>query len=106
LPQKRADRNPDGSLMSEEELLSGLRNLLARHGYVTRRLIDEEPSIPCSHFYCQKFGGLIQLYGRIGYCGTRSAVMKAAFDRKRSHQDMSLSTDTCEALTLTQVGHD
>lgn len=83
LPQARADLNSDGSLMTDEALLDGLRVLLAKRGYLTSKLIDDDPSIPCSFFYGQKFGGLIHAYARVGYCGTRSEVMQAVFARKR-----------------------
>lgn len=83
LRQERADLKPDGTPMNADALLNGLRRLLDRHGYLTSHLIDAEPSIPCSFFYGQRFGGLIRASGMIGYKGTRSAVMKAAFARRQ-----------------------
>jgi DNA invertase Pin-like site-specific DNA recombinase len=82
MPQERADLNPDGSPMTEETLLNGLRALLAKRGFLSKKIIDEEPSIPCSSFFGQKFDGLISAYASIGYFSTRREIMQATYARR------------------------
>jgi DNA invertase Pin-like site-specific DNA recombinase len=50
-----------------EHLLSLLRGLYEREGYLTRGLIDGDPGVPSARVYQWKFGGLHKAYARIGY---------------------------------------
>jgi DNA invertase Pin-like site-specific DNA recombinase len=52
---------------SDEQMLSGLRRLLAKEGFLNRGLIENCRDIPCSEMYKQRFGGLMNAYRRIGY---------------------------------------
>ena len=56
---------------SDEDLLSRLRQLRDRHGYVSAILIDESEILPSSAVYSARFGGLIRAYALIGYTPKR-----------------------------------
>ncbi|WP_334164727.1 recombinase family protein [Phenylobacterium sp.] len=53
--------------LSDERLLSDLRDLLARAGRLTAGVIDDAEGVACACVYRRRFGGLIQAYERIGY---------------------------------------
>jgi DNA invertase Pin-like site-specific DNA recombinase len=52
---------------SDEELLTALRSLLARHGRLSSRLIAETPEMPSPSSYRGRFGSLRRAYELIGY---------------------------------------
>jgi DNA invertase Pin-like site-specific DNA recombinase len=53
--------------ITNEELLSRLRSLLAVCGYLSGRLIDRTADMPSRTLYCNRFGSLRRVYGLIGY---------------------------------------
>lgn len=52
---------------SDEEMLSKLRALHGREGWLSGILIDESDGMPSSSAYAHRFGGLTQAYRLIGY---------------------------------------
>ena len=56
---------------SDEQMLSGLRRLLEKEGWLNRVLIENCRDIPCSRMYQDRFGGLMNAYARIGYMRTK-----------------------------------
>ena len=52
---------------TNEQLLSDLRKLLARKGYIARAIIDEATDLACARTYLCRFGSLRAAYGLIGY---------------------------------------
>jgi hypothetical protein len=59
--EKRKSRRAD------EDLLELLRNLLARHGYLTATLIEQKKTMPAVQTYSNHFGSLLNAYKLIGY---------------------------------------
>jgi DNA invertase Pin-like site-specific DNA recombinase len=55
---------------SDDEVLNGLRQLLAKHGRLSWQLIKESPESPSPSTYRQRFGGLRRAYELIGYRNT------------------------------------
>ncbi len=53
--------------LTDEEMLDALRDVLRKHGAITKLLIDEEESTPSSSSYRTRFGTLIHAYAMIGY---------------------------------------
>ena len=53
--------------LSNEELLGGLRRLLAANGYLSGLLIDEAEAGPSSSAYRSRFGSLLRAYELVGY---------------------------------------
>ena len=74
-------RNPDGSRITNKQLIGFLRSLLREHGYLSHRLIDSDPSVPTVQFFRDRFGGLKAAYARIGYICTQSELNKAGIGR-------------------------
>jgi DNA invertase Pin-like site-specific DNA recombinase len=68
---------------TDEELLEGLRGVLARHGHITAKLINADPSIPNVSHYDLRFGRLGIAYARIGYLRNASEIHRAAWERRR-----------------------
>jgi DNA invertase Pin-like site-specific DNA recombinase len=52
---------------SNEEILDGLRRLLADKGKLTTAIIDECPYLPGAHVYDHRFGGMLKAYAIVGY---------------------------------------
>jgi len=52
---------------SNEDLLDGLRKLLAEKGRLTSSIIDRSPDVPSVNVYHRRFGGLLKAYDLIGY---------------------------------------
>ena len=52
---------------SDEEMLTKLKALHERQGWLSGILIDEEEDMPSSGAYASRFGGLFQAYKLIGY---------------------------------------
>ena len=91
LPRESAPAGYDRRTMTKARMIEGLQALLATHGYVSTKLIDDEPSIPCSASYSTKFGSLICAYQLAGFCETRSDVMKAVCARRKPASEMHVS---------------
>lgn len=53
--------------LDNEELLDRLRPLLAHHGKLSCKIIDQSPSCPGGSTYYERFGGLLNVYRRLGY---------------------------------------
>lgn len=53
--------------LSDEQLLERLRRLLASHGKLTYKIIDKSRSCPGATTYYSRFGGLLNVYHRLGY---------------------------------------
>jgi DNA invertase Pin-like site-specific DNA recombinase len=68
---------------SDDELLSALRSLLARHGRLSYRLIAETPEMPSPSSYRGRFGSLRRVYELIGYGGPETL---GPIDRRRRTQ--------------------
>lgn len=65
---------------SKEEMLRRLRRLLRRHGYLSKKLIDESKNIVATSSFEKRFGSLSRAYQLIGY------VQKNDRPRKRRRQ--------------------
>ena len=59
--QKRSQRK------SNQELIDGLRSLLAAEGKLTLALIQQSPIVPSGTMYRKRFGGLRRAYELVGY---------------------------------------
>jgi DNA invertase Pin-like site-specific DNA recombinase len=53
--------------LSDEEMLERLKPLLRQHGKLTSRIIDHSQACPGLTTYCKRFGGLLNIYRRLGY---------------------------------------
>jgi DNA invertase Pin-like site-specific DNA recombinase len=53
--------------VTEDELLAELRKALARHGRLSRSIIDRDPQTHCAVVYQSTFGSLSGAYARVGY---------------------------------------
>lgn len=53
--------------LTDEQKLEPVRRLLRKHGYLNLRLITESPGVPSAPSYNRWFGGLRQVYKRIGF---------------------------------------
>ena len=52
---------------SDDELLSGLRRVLAEHGRISAGLINAAPYLPTFNVFKRRFGSIHEAYRRIGY---------------------------------------
>lgn len=57
--------------LSDAEMLTVLRKILLRHGYLSGILIDEAVDCPSSSAFSNRFGSLIRTYSLIGYTPDR-----------------------------------
>lgn len=70
LREANVKRWRDRAIKDDDELLTLLRGLLAREGRLTRAIIDREPSVPNPATYALRFGGMAEVYRRLGYVPT------------------------------------
>jgi len=64
-------------LATDDAMMDGLRDLLARHGRLTAHMIDIDPTLPSSTAYRHRFGSLERVYQALGY--QPSAVQMGRF---------------------------
>jgi DNA invertase Pin-like site-specific DNA recombinase len=57
--------------LTDEELISLLRELYAKKGMLTRKLINEAPDLPTFHTFVQRFGGILPAFEKVGYVPPR-----------------------------------
>jgi DNA invertase Pin-like site-specific DNA recombinase len=57
--------------LSDDQMLDGLRGLLATHGYLSGLIIDEAEQVPSSSAYQHRFGSLIRAYEMVGFTPER-----------------------------------
>jgi DNA invertase Pin-like site-specific DNA recombinase len=72
---------------SRKQLLDALRRLWRKHGFLSRKLIDEAEDMPTSNTYQRRFGGVLPAYGLIGYTAKRRATRNAADKTKSRSND-------------------
>jgi DNA invertase Pin-like site-specific DNA recombinase len=63
--------------LSDEQLLERLKPVLKRYGKLSSRIIDQSRSCPSSKAYCVRFGGLLNVYRRLG-CTTPEVLTQAS----------------------------
>ena len=74
---------------SDEELLSMLRRLLAKRGYLTERMIARQKNMPCIINFTERFGSLFNAYRKIGYHGDpKQRASRERFKRRRLRADL------------------
>lgn len=57
--------------LSDEQMLTGLHELLEKSGYLSGLIIDEREQLPSSSAYAGRFGSLLRAYELIGYVPDR-----------------------------------
>ncbi len=66
-PSKYArNRGKGGARWNENGALESLRELHARHGYITGKLVNSAPDLPTAKTYRVHFGSLVTAYARAG----------------------------------------
>lgn len=70
-PRSPMRRNTDGTPFTDQHLIKMLQKLLERHGYLSLRLIDSDPTLPSAGMIARRLGGLRNAYNRVGYTGPR-----------------------------------
>jgi DNA invertase Pin-like site-specific DNA recombinase len=53
--------------LSDDQILERLKQLLKQDGRLTSRIIEKSRSCPGLTTYCRRFGGLLNVYRRLGY---------------------------------------
>jgi hypothetical protein len=76
------NRNADGTLIDQTQLLDMLRRLLAQHGYITLALINADASLPSATYFRRRLGNMLSAYKQIDYLHTKREVMKEAGIRR------------------------
>lgn len=68
--------------MTPDDMLEGLRTLLAREGRLSGDLINADDDLPCAEVYRRRFGGLLPAYERVGFAPSSKAIKCAAVPHK------------------------
>jgi DNA invertase Pin-like site-specific DNA recombinase len=74
---------------SRKQLLDALRRLLRKHGFLSRKIIDEAEDMPTANTFQRRFGGVLPAYELIGYTAKRRAKRNAA-DKTKSRSNNEL----------------
>lgn len=72
----------DGRRTSEAYLVAGLQRLLATHGYISGSLITEDPDLPSTRVFIDRFGSLLKSYAAAGWTPSRSEIYTLSQDRR------------------------
>lgn len=72
-------------VMNDEQMLRGLRALWKKQGFLSARLINEAPRLPCASIYQQRFGSVLRAYKLIGYDRDRALQLRCS---NMSNKDM------------------
>lgn len=80
------------SKVSDEEVLARLAEALERYGRLSKELIGLVPGVPHSHALTRRFGGLENLYARLGYTPTARQLQGMRGGRIRRPPDWSTRT--------------
>lgn len=83
--------------LTDAEMLESLRQLLARHGYLSGIVIDETDGCPSSSAFRSRFGSLLRTYGLIGYQPDRDFAY-VDVNRRLRQQYPIIVADTIERL--------
>jgi DNA invertase Pin-like site-specific DNA recombinase len=78
----RAQGSGATSIFSDDDLLDGLRRILASHGHVTAKLINDDRQMPAAAVVARRFGSLLKAYLLIGEPGSMHDVMVAMHVRR------------------------
>jgi hypothetical protein len=70
-------------VITDDEMLAGIRRLKAVHGFLSSSLIDAAPDLPGSNFYKRRFGTILKAYALAGFDTTRAQLVSAARRRSR-----------------------
>ncbi|MCI3133133.1 recombinase family protein [Phenylobacterium aquaticum] len=66
--QRSYVRRNTGELLTNDDLLARLADLLRRHGRLSRSLIDDAPELPSATICCDRLGGgLAKVYAQVGF---------------------------------------
>ncbi len=69
--ERLAEQSPKWRLLStpesRERMLSGLRDLWAKNGRLSQKIVDSSPLVPCVSAYARHFGSFKQALKEIGY---------------------------------------
>jgi hypothetical protein len=90
-------------IYDEEEMLDGLRKLLAEKGRLTRDMITNEPGLPNAHTYSQRFGGMAEVYRRVGYEPRGVQLNAIKSPKKRARPGLPLAFDRDGRAKLVRV---
>jgi DNA invertase Pin-like site-specific DNA recombinase len=83
--------------LSDDQLLERLKPLLKRYGKLNSRIIEQARSCPGLTTYCQRFGGLLNVYRRLG-CTTPEVLIQATNRQKGLLMRSALISDLIEAF--------
>lgn len=80
---KRYGQHVDRLGLASDEILRRLRAVLKETGYLNTTLINRRADLPNASTVSKRFGGLAKAYGLVGYHQSRSAIIAAAWHRRR-----------------------
>jgi DNA invertase Pin-like site-specific DNA recombinase len=84
----RKHRNPDGSPVSDEQLVSHLKRLLSVHGHLTAEIVSKDPHCPDPQLFRRRLGSMPRAYALAGYAGSRREIALAAHARKAATKEV------------------
>ena len=98
---KLRERFASGCLYSDQELLDALRQVLARRGNLSERILRHSHGVPSPHAYQLHFGSLNKAYQMIGY--TPSSCSLSTPERRAKSIDlrndfMQVIADSCPTV--------
>jgi DNA invertase Pin-like site-specific DNA recombinase len=80
--RQNRNRNPDGTELSDEQLLEILRRLWKQFGYITLEIINRDRRSPNGGYFSDRFGSILKAYKRSGYASTLGQLAAEAHKRR------------------------
>jgi len=78
------NRNPDGSLVTDAQLLDSLQRIWNEHGHISVALIKADSLTPTAGYFVRRFGSIMNAYARIGYASTTRQLVSEAWGRRKA----------------------
>ena len=82
----RSGEHVDRAGLEPAEIVLRLKELLAFHGYLNSKLVEESPRLPTVSAIRKRFGSLDQAYQAAGFHLTHAEKLKGGWDRRRQRE--------------------
>jgi DNA invertase Pin-like site-specific DNA recombinase len=82
----------EAALLTDDEVVGRVQDLLAREGRLSVSLIDNDPRLPSASKCWVRFGGLRNLYDRAGYVPDHKQMMTLGVRATRTKRDAALES--------------
>ena len=97
----REVRRRNREKLTEQHVIERLRSVRERYGYLSAKMIDDEPDLPSSQHIAKRFGRLVNAYHLAGY---HPHTTRSYFTYKNRHQKIQIELCRAVRKSIQDVG--